>query len=55
MLQTQTLAIQGHLLILVPGDAVHTGLELKSSVPEAVVKQLFHFMCLSSVLSFLII
>lgn len=36
MLQTWTLAIKGHFVILVLGGAVQTGLELKSSVLEAV-------------------
>lgn len=38
MLQTWTLAIKGHFLILVLEDAVQTGLELKSPVLEAVEK-----------------
>lgn len=35
MLQTQTPAAKGHFLVLVLGDAVQTGLELKHSVLEA--------------------
>lgn len=49
MLQTQTLSIKGHCLVL-PG-AVQTRLELKSSVLEAIKEQCFH---LTSVVNFIV-